>query len=129
MTRLELGYAPATHEAKIDTDRAAGRALADMIARGEGEMAGDLAADVAPYPEVLDAVRVATAPGKVVIGVDGRVLTFKGALEHLAVLARNVRNMADSPDLDPKSHMHIEYYEDHYYLAESEISVVLMILL
>ena len=129
MTPPVISYSPPTHEVEIATDRAAGHDLADLIASGAGEMACDRTADPAPYPQLLDAVRVATAPGKVVLGVDSRVLTITGALEHLAVLARNVRNMADSPDLDPKSHLHIEYYEDHYYLAESEVSVVLIILL
>ncbi|HEV3170740.1 MAG TPA: hypothetical protein VGZ32_10395 [Actinocrinis sp.] len=131
MTQLEIGYAPPTHEAKIDMDRAAGRELADMIARGEGEMAGDQTADPAPYPQLLDAVRVATAPGKVVLGLDadGRVLTFTGALEHLAVLASNVRNLANDPDLKPITHLHVDYYEDHYYLAESEISLVFQVIL
>ncbi len=126
-----IRYSSPFHEVEIATSRAAGRDLADMIARGEGEMVSDQTVDPAPYEKLLDAVRVTNAPGKVVLGLDtdGRVLTITGALEHLAVLASNVRGMAGSPDLDPKSHLHIEYYEDHYYLAESEVSLVLRIVL
>lgn len=125
MTPPVICYAPKTHEAVIALDTEAANDLADMIARGEGEMAGDHTADPKPYDQLLDAVRVATAPDKVVLGVDatGRVLTITGALEHLAVLASVVR---DVPlDSDPMAHVHVEYFEDHYYLAESEVSLVL----
>jgi hypothetical protein len=128
-------YSPPFHEVEIAMSRATGRDLADLIARGEGEMAGDLTADPAPYPQLLDAVRVTREPagpsGKVVLGTDAdrRVLTITGALEHLAVLADIVRSLAASPDLDPKSHLHIEYYDEHPYLAESEVALVLRIVL
>jgi hypothetical protein len=120
-----IRYAPRTHEAEMALDAEASSELADMIARGEGEMAGNQTVDPAPYSQLLDAVRIATAPGKVVLGInaDGRVLTITGALEHLAVLANVVR---DVPlDTDPMAHVHVDYYEEHYYLAESKVSLVL----
>jgi hypothetical protein len=114
-------------------DRATGRDLADLIARGEGEMAGDQTTDPAPYPQLLDEVRIAPAPsgpdGKVVLGIsdDGKALTITGAREHLAVLADVVRDLADDPDLRPITHVHVDYYEGHYYLAESQVSLVLQV--
>jgi hypothetical protein len=126
-------YSPRFHEAEITMDRTAGRELAEIIARGEGELAGDQTADPSPYEELLDAVRVAPAPsgseGKVVLGLsdDGKTLTITGAREHLAVLAKVVRELADDPDLRPITHVHVEYFEGHYYLAESEVSIVLRV--
>jgi len=120
-----IRYSSPFHEVEIATSRAAGRDLADMIARGEGEMVSDQTVDPAPYEKLLDAVRVTTAPGKVVLGLDtdGRVLTITGALDHLAVLANVVRDVPLDPD--PMAHVHVEYFEDHYYLDESEVSLVL----
>ena len=122
-----IRYSP-PHEAEIALDATAAAALADLIARGSGEMAGDPAADPKPYQRVLDAVRVAAAPGKVVLalGGDERVLTITGAPEHLAVLADVVRDLAADPD--PDTHVHVEYFDEHYYLAESEIGLVLRII-
>ena len=120
-----IRYSAPTHEAELALDRATARELADMIARGAGEMAGNRTVDPKPYDQLLDAVRIATGPGKVVLGLgpEGRVLTITGALEHLAVLADVVR---DVPlDSDPTAHVHVEYFDGHYYLAESPITLVL----
>lgn len=125
MTPPVIRYGLRFHEAEIALDAEAADQLADMIARGAGEMAGNRTVDPSPYDRLLDAVRIATGPGKVVLGIDadGRVLTITGALEHLAVLADVVR---DVPlDTDPKAHVHVEYFDGHYYLAESEVSLVL----
>lgn len=154
-----IRYSP-PHEAEIALAPAAAVALADLIARGGGEMAGDPAADPKPYRRLLDAVRITTAPGKVVLAVDnngdgdsdgdggndngdsdsdggngdgdgqsannnGRVLTITGAPEHLAVLADVVRDLAGDPD--PDTHVHVEYFDGHYYLAESDVGLVLRI--
>lgn len=126
-------YSSPYHEAELTMDRETGRDLADLIANGEGEMAGDQTADPAPYEQLLDAVRVAAQPsgpdGKVILGLsdDGKALTITGAREHLAVLAKVMRSLADSPDLRPITHVHVEYFEGHYYLAESQVSLVLQI--
>ncbi len=123
-----IRYSPPTREAELALDAEAADLLADMIARGAGEMAGNRTVDPKPYDRLLDAVRIATGPGKVVLGIDaeGRVLTITGALEHLAVLADVVR---DVPlDTDPTAHVHVEYFDGHYYLAESEVSLVLRII-
>lgn len=125
MTPPVIRYGLRFHEAEIALDAEAADQLADMIARGTGEMAGNQTIDPKPYDRSLDAVRIATGPGKVVLGLDaeGRVLTITGALEHLAVLADVVR---DVPlDTDPTAHVHVEYFDGHYYLAESGVSLVL----
>ena len=126
MTPPVLRYSPSFHEVEIALDGPAARALADVIARGEGELAADAAADPKPYERLLDAVRATATPsGKVVLGLDadGRVLCVTGSPQHLAVLADVVRDLADDPD--PEGHVHIEYFDDHFYLAESEVGLVL----
>ena len=122
---LAIRYSP-PDEVEISLDCATARNLADMIARGGGEMTADPAADPKPYDRLLRAVRiVATPSGKVVLSVDPeeRVLRAAGAREHLAVLAGVVRDLAEHPD--PDTHLHVEYFDGHYYLAESEVSLVL----
>lgn len=123
-----IRYSPPTREAEIALDRATAGELADLIARGEGEMAADATADPEPYEKLLGAVRItAVSEGKVVLALDsaGQVLTITGARRHLSVLADVVRDLAADPD--PDAHVHIEYFDGHYYLAESEISLVLRI--
>jgi hypothetical protein len=125
VTAPVIRYGLRFHEAELALDAEAADQLADMIARGAGEMAGNRTVDPKPYDQLLDAVRIAKGPGKVVLGLDpeGRVLTITGALEHLAVLADVVR---DVPlDTDAKAHVHVEYFDGHYYLAESPITLVL----
>ena len=128
-----IRYSPSTREAEIVLDRAAARDLADLVARGQGELAGDHTADPKPYERLLDAVRITPAEpgteGKVILALDteARALTITGAPQHLAVLADVVRDMATDPDLRPDTHVHIEYFDGHYYLAESDVSLVLRI--
>jgi hypothetical protein len=126
MTRAMIRYSPKFHEVDIELGCAAASELADMIERGRGEIAGDPAADPRPYQRQLEAVRVAAVPsGKVVISLDdgGQALHLTGALEYLAVLADVVRDLAAEPS--PDTHVHVEYFDGHYYLAESEIGIVL----
>jgi hypothetical protein len=122
-----LRYSAPFHEAEIALDRDAAHALADTVARG-GDVPADPAADPKPYERLLDALHVAVVPeGKVVLGLDAdeRVLTVTGAAPHLAVLADVVLDLADDPD--PDAHAHVEYFDEHYYLAESTVSLVLRI--
>ena len=71
---------------------------------------------------------VAVASGKVVVGLDddGQALHLTGAPEYLAVLAHVVRDLVT--ELDPDTHVHIEYFDGHYYLAESKIGIVLRVI-
>lgn len=129
VTRAMIRYSPKFHEVDIELDRAAASELADMIERGAGEIAGDLAADPGPYQRQLEAVRVAAVPsGKVVISLDddGQALHLTGAFEYLAVLAHVVRDLAAEPS--PDTHAHVEYFDGHYYLAESEVGIVLQVI-
>jgi len=129
VTRAMIRYSPKFHEVDIELDRAAASELADMIERGTGEITGDLTADPRPYQRQLEAVRVTAVPsGKVVIGLDadGRALLLTGALEYLAVLAHVVHDLAAEPG--PDTHVHVEYFDGHYYLAESEVGIVLQVI-
>ena len=128
MTRAMIRYSPKFHEVDIEVDHAAASELADLIERGAGEIAGDLAADPRPYQRQLEAVRVAAvSSGKVVVSLDdGQALHLTGALEYLAILAHVVRDLATEPS--PDTHVHVEYFDGHYYLAESEVGIVLQVI-
>ena len=129
MTRAMIRYSPKFHEVGIELDHTTASELADIIERGAGEIAGDLAADPRPYQRQLVAVRVAAVPsGKVVVSLDddGQALHLTGALEYLAVFAHVVRDVA--AEASPDTHVHVEYFDGHYYLAESEVGIVLQVI-
>ncbi len=58
------------------------------------------------------------------IAVDERkeALTFTGSAEFMNILAENISGFAQEGV--PGDHLHVEYYEDHDYLAASKASLV-----
>ena len=72
---------------------------------------------------------MATVPsGKVVVSLDddARYCTCDRDARYLAVLAHVVRDLATEPS--PETHVHVEYFDGHYYLAESEVGIVLQVI-
>ena len=115
-------------EIDVTFSRTAAAAFADALADGAGTFQAKVGTDPGPYQSFLSGIEVAAQPtGKVVMSLDmaARNLRFAGAVEYLTVLGNNIRNLAEAPD--PSGHLHVEYFEDHYYLAESELSVVFQI--
>ncbi|GHJ47656.1 hypothetical protein Cs7R123_49980 [Catellatospora sp. TT07R-123] len=102
------------------------RELAGLLRAGAGAYALDAAADPAPYGRALGSVRVERTSGLVELALDadGQTLRIRGAAESLAILAGNFEAVATEPD--PHYHVHIEYFPDHMYLAETSDALILI---
>ncbi|HEV2638021.1 MAG TPA: hypothetical protein VGX23_22925 [Actinocrinis sp.] len=128
VTDLALRYVDTPmQEVDVALTRPAALALAAALDAGHGtfDAAPDPDDDPSPYRAFLNHLEVVTHPGgKVTMHLDvpASTLRFTGAPAHLKVLAANIRALAEDPD--PTGHLHVEYFEEHYYLAESEPSVI-----
>ena len=94
---------------------------ADLVTGAGGRVVAE-STDPAPYETCLEALEVQVIEGKVVIDVVCQELVVRGGAEHLAVLGEVLRDLADEPDLG--YHVHIDYFPDHYYLAEESWPLV-----
>jgi hypothetical protein len=100
-------------------------AWADALTRDDAEITTGRGADPSPYARHLAGVRVRTTPhGLVEISFDeeAQALTFTGSRESMEVLVQNIRGLCQEGV--PGEHLHIEYFPDHFYLAESRIALV-----
>lgn len=81
--------------------------------------------DPSPYDRSLSRVVIRSGSGKVVVTLmnDGQSLLICGGGEFMAVLAANVEGFAE--DGVRGEHAHIEYFLDHYYLADDAEPLVL----
>lgn len=96
--------------------------LARVVAEGEGVI--DLPSSAATGRHDLTGVDVRDTPGPgVLLHLDAsrRVLVISGDGPARTVLADNLREMAE---LDDGGHLHIEYFPDHFFLAEGSLALV-----
>jgi hypothetical protein len=92
---------------------------------GEISVSLDQVPAPSPYDRSLSRVVIRSGSGKVVVSLmdDGQSLLVCGGGEFMAVLADNVDGFAE--DGLRGEHAHIEYFPDHYYLAEEAEPLVL----
>lgn len=85
----------------------------------------DEAPDPSPYDRSLSRVLIRSGSGKVEVALmdDGQSLLICGGAEFMAVMAANFDVFA--VDGVRGEHVHIEYFPDHYYLAEDADPLVL----
>ena len=98
---------------------------ANALTRGDVEISTSTGGDPSPYSHYLAGICVRwTAPGLVQMSVDTerQALSFTGSGQSMKVLAENIRGLCREGV--PGEHLHIEYFPDHFYLAESQISLV-----
>ncbi|MEV7027432.1 hypothetical protein [Kitasatospora sp. NPDC093558] len=96
--------------------------LARAVADGEGVVRTSPSAD----ERDLAGAEVGDAPGPGVLvrlDVSRRVLVISGDAPARAVLADNLRAMADEDD---GGHLHIEHFPDHPYLVEGSLPLVVI---
>jgi hypothetical protein len=113
-------------EVEISGTVAALEEWAAALTRDGVEITTGTGDDPAPYAAYLTAIRVrSTADGLVEVSVDEQrqALTVEGSGESMSVLADNIRGLCREGV--PGEHMHIEYFPDHFYLAESPVSLVI----
>jgi hypothetical protein len=123
---LEVRFSASSGEVDIEGDTESLASFANSLAEGAAEilLADDF--DPAPYQK-LTAIRVVENPsGKVrlLLDSDAEVLEISGSQEYLNILIGNVVDFAR--EASPGTHQHIEYYDGHFYLAESTASLVII---
>ncbi|MGW2291475.1 Imm32 family immunity protein [Streptomyces phaeochromogenes] len=94
--------------------------LASAVARGEGL----LGSTSAPGGNALTGVEIKDASGPGVLihrDVARQILVISGDSANRAVLAENLRALADAED---GGHLHIDYFPGHFYLAEGSLPLV-----
>jgi hypothetical protein len=99
--------------------------LADAIESGSGFLELNTALDVRPYDVALSKLSIAVSDRQTVriaVDRDGRRLLISGAVQHLAVLAQNLRGLAREGR--PGEHLHIEYFPGHFYLDQQSAPFV-----
>ena len=119
-------YNPDPPEISLAGSRAELAAVAERLAApGSIELAQ--APSGGPYPVVLSSLTVVVRPGsRVRIVVDGPAIQVEGDAAKLADLAANIRGLADEGEVG--AHQHIEWFPDHWYLAEESTPLVLELL-
>ncbi len=80
--------------------------------------------DPSPYGRLVARMRVTRTSGPVIIKYDvaADLLDVRGGGDQLALLALNIEGVAEEGD--PESHLHVDYYPDHDYLAEASDPLV-----
>jgi hypothetical protein len=81
--------------------------------------------DPSPYSTFLKKIRVQIIPNHLIeFQVIGEFLSVKGSYEKLLILAENIENFGN--DGDKGDHIHIEYFQDHFYLSPESNPLVLL---
>ncbi|MEU6072809.1 hypothetical protein [Micromonospora sp. NPDC047074] len=114
---MELDYHSAADGVDITSDRPGLCRLADLLAGG-----GELSLAQSAHPQRLRGVLVEATQGPVVIGVDDRgYLTVRGGAAGRSLFADQLRDIAD---MDDGGHVHLEYFEDHHFLAPDSVPLI-----
>jgi hypothetical protein len=81
--------------------------------------------DPSPYSKFLKKIGVQVIPHNFVeFQVIGELLSVKGSYEKLLILAENIENFGK--DGDKGDHIHIEYFQEHFYLSPESHPLVLL---
>ncbi|AZP22149.1 hypothetical protein ACIGMX_03505 [Streptomyces aquilus] len=114
------------HPASGEVDLSAPAAELHRLARAVAEGAGVLWTTTGPDGDdgTLAGVEIRDTPGpgvRVTVDPARRVLLIDGDGDARALLAANLRNMADADD---GGHLHVDHFPDHPYLAEGSLPLV-----
>ena len=102
--------------------------LAEILQSDGGSVSLSSYGDPSPYDFMLKRLEVTLTSGAIVIRclTDSGVLQIRGGAAQFELLALNVQDYADEGD--SMSHLHIDYFPGHDYLAESSESLVIALL-
>ncbi|KAB1987461.1 Imm32 family immunity protein [Streptomyces triticiradicis] len=124
-SNLRIRYSGESSEVEISGSVNDLEELANVFTRGGILILPPHGDDPFPYSDYLSGLRVQQVQrDRVTISVDEqqRLLDFTGSRESVAVLAGNLRDLCREGG--PGEHLHVEYFPDHFYLAESPVSLV-----
>jgi len=115
-------------ELELSLSAASARRLGAALRLPEAEVETAAVADAAPYDRAFAAILVRRQEsGKVTMRIDeeNSALVLEGEEQYLAVLAENIEGFF-SVDPEAGDHLHIEYFDEHFYLAPSGLSLVVV---
>ena len=117
---------------KLDGTADGIRALSREIQKLVGEQLFSLlfpSTSPAPYLGTAKSLKLRRDAGNVCVSRDADVITITGSEEKLAILASNIERLAEqdsgSVSGNLKTHLHIEYYPEHFYVRWDSIPLVL----
>jgi hypothetical protein len=125
---------PATGELDLTATAAELTRLADVVEAGGGSLSctsepSELSEPSEPSEpsecDALTAVEVTGTTGsgvRIDVDTSREVLLISGGPAARAILAHNIRGMAE---MDDGGHLHLEYFPDHFYLAAGSLPLVI----
>lgn len=116
------------NELELALSAGAARLLGSALRRASAELAALVEGAPAPYAEWLSRIVIRERKsGRVWLSVDesGSALVVEGERQYLDILAENIEGFIDDVR-SPGDHLHIEYFEGHFYLAPSDISLTVV---
>jgi hypothetical protein len=98
-----------------------------QLLQGKGNIAGNMDGSPAPYDKFLKSIVIKTVPGQrlaFTVTEDGDLLVA-GEYTGLEAIAGNLKWFVEK-ERRQGDHLHVEYYPDHFFLAENSIPIVFM---
>lgn len=95
---------------------------------GKGNIAGNMEGSPAPYDKFLKSIIIKTVPGQRLsfsVTEEGDLLAA-GESRGLEAIAGNLKWFVES-ERRKGDHLHVEYFPDHFFLAENSIPLVFMV--
>lgn len=127
---MEVSYTLGSRgsEANVDGTTVDFLGLAALLLQGKGEIKTDTEGSPAPYDKFLKSIIIKTVPGQRLTfsATEDGDLLIAGESTGLEILAGNLKWFADG-ERGTGDHMHVEYFPDHFYLAEDSIPMVFML--
>ena len=98
--------------------------LAEYFSRGEGLIDGEKEGNPYPYKAFAVCLEIKKITDNLVIfGISSDKIIVTGELQKLSIISENIVNLVTITGSG--RHMHIEYFEDHPYLSEESIPIII----
>lgn len=123
---MTLFYLLEPEEVAIEGSCADYLKLAEIVKIG-GRIEANTSANPFPYDSLLDAINVnIRSHSNVSVQVKMAELIIEGRAELLGVLSENISEYGvEAIKADASYHLHIEFFEGHYFLSEDSVPLIL----
>jgi hypothetical protein len=120
---MRFRYSSDSQEIDVSGTKIELMSLAEYFSKGEGIIDGRKEGDPYPYRAFAGCLEVKKAKDSLVSFrvIPGKIIV-RGDLQKLLIISENILNLVS--DGGYAKHMHIEYFEDHPYLSEESIPVI-----
>lgn len=117
-----------SNELELALSAEAAHLLGSALRQPNADIATLVEGSPAPYAEWLTRILIRRREsGRVTLSIDdaASALVLDGERQYLDILAENIEGFIDD-EPNPGDHLHIEYYDDHFYLGPSQISLTVV---